>query len=92
MISTERTRRGMSAVLSGERRGFGSKFLFVGPAVIASIAYVDPGNYATNIQAGAGYGYVLLWVVLCRSQRLCAWSWVALNVSVGGPGPRSEPL
>ena len=38
--------------------------LFAGPAVIASIAYVDPGNFATNIQAGAKYGYALLWVVL----------------------------
>ena len=35
-----------------------------GPAVIASIAYMDPGNFATNIQAGAKYGYALLWVVL----------------------------
>jgi manganese transport protein len=54
----------MVDVLSGERRGLFSRFLFVGPAVIASIAYMDPGNYATNIQAGAGYGYRLLWVVL----------------------------
>ena len=35
-----------------------------GARVIASVAYMDPGNYATNIQAGAGYGYTLLWVVL----------------------------
>jgi manganese transport protein len=38
--------------------------LFAGPAVIASIAYMDPGNFATNIQAGAQYGYGLLWVVV----------------------------
>jgi manganese transport protein len=37
---------------------------FLGPAFIASVAYVDPGNYATNIQAGSKYGYLLLWVVL----------------------------
>jgi manganese transport protein len=36
----------------------------LGPAFIASVAYVDPGNFATNIQAGANYGYMLLWVVL----------------------------
>jgi manganese transport protein len=36
----------------------------LGPAFIASVAYVDPGNFATNIQAGARYGYLLLWVVL----------------------------
>ncbi len=37
---------------------------FLGPAFIASVAYMDPGNFATNIQAGSGYGYTLLWVVL----------------------------
>jgi len=37
---------------------------FLGPAFIASVAYVDPGNFATNMAAGAGYGYLLLWVVV----------------------------
>jgi manganese transport protein len=36
----------------------------LGPAFVASIAYVDPGNFATNIQGGAEFGYLLLWVVL----------------------------
>jgi manganese transport protein len=36
----------------------------LGPAFVASIAYVDPGNFATNMQGGARYGYLLLWVVL----------------------------
>ena len=46
------------------RRGWRKALLFAGPAVIASIAYMDPGNFATNIQAGSKYGYALLWVVL----------------------------
>ncbi len=37
---------------------------FMGPAFIASVAYIDPGNFATNIQAGSEYGYMLLWVIL----------------------------
>lgn len=37
---------------------------FLGPSFIASVAYMDPGNFATNIEAGAKYGYLLLWVVL----------------------------
>ncbi len=37
---------------------------FIGPAFICSVAYTDPGNFATNIQAGAKYNYSLLWVVL----------------------------
>ena len=36
----------------------------LGPAFVASVAYVDPGNFATNIQGGAKFGYLLLWVVL----------------------------
>ena len=61
---TYRTRRGMTDVLTGHRKDWRGRLLFAGPAVIASVAYMDPGNYATNIQAGAGYGYQLLWVVL----------------------------
>jgi manganese transport protein len=81
MITTERTRQGMADVLSGARRGPFSRFLFVGPAVIASIAYMDPGNYATNIQAGAGYGYQLLWVVLLAN--LIAMLFQALSARLG---------
>jgi manganese transport protein len=40
---------------------------FLGPAFVASVAYMDPGNFATNIQAGAKYGYLLLWVVLAAN-------------------------
>jgi manganese transport protein len=39
----------------------------LGPAFVASIAYVDPGNFATNIQGGAKFGYMLLWVVLAAN-------------------------
>src|ERR1700741_2530227 len=48
----------------GGRRVWRGYLAFAGPAVVASIAYMDPGNFATNIQAGAKYGYGLLWVVL----------------------------
>ena len=37
---------------------------FLGPAFIASVAYIDPGNFATNIQAGAQFGYMLIWVIV----------------------------
>ncbi|WP_246725465.1 Nramp family divalent metal transporter [Beijerinckia sp. L45] len=62
---TDRATREIGEALDGRgpggwRRGL----LFAGPAVIASIAYMDPGNFATNIQAGSKYGYALLWVVL----------------------------
>jgi manganese transport protein len=41
-----------------------SRLLLIGPAFVAAIAYVDPGNFATNFSAGASYGYLLLWVIL----------------------------
>ena len=40
---------------------------FLGPAFIAAIAYVDPGNFATNIEAGASYGYMLIWVIVASN-------------------------
>jgi manganese transport protein len=40
---------------------------FVGPAFIAAVAYIDPGNFATNIQAGSQFGYLLLWVILASN-------------------------
>src|SRR5271154_2622288 len=61
---SERTVATAQAVLSGKRSGLRASLAFAGPAIVASIAYMDPGNFATNIQAGAKYGYQLLWVVL----------------------------
>ena len=61
---TERTVLTAHQVLAGRHAGLRTALAFAGPAVIASIAYMDPGNFATNIQAGAKYGYGLLWVVL----------------------------
>jgi manganese transport protein len=64
--STERDARD---VLSGRsRKGRLARLLpFLGPAFIASVAYLDPGNFATNIQGGAQFGYTLLWVVVGSS-------------------------
>ncbi len=52
---------------SSRRRGLKQILPFMGPAFIASIAYIDPGNFATNIQGGAEFGYVLLWVVVASN-------------------------
>jgi manganese transport protein len=48
----------------GKRGRFSNLLPFLGPAFIASVAYVDPGNFATNIQGGAKFGYTLLWVIV----------------------------
>jgi manganese transport protein len=56
-------------VLSGKKKsgGFARLLPFLGPAFIASVAYVDPGNFATNIQAGSKLGYELLWVIVASN-------------------------
>jgi manganese transport protein len=56
--------RAARASLEGRTRGVARIWPFLGPAFIAAVAYVDPGNFATNITGGAKYGYLLLWVVL----------------------------
>jgi manganese transport protein len=53
--------------LDGHRRGLSRLWPFLGPAFVASVAYIDPGNFATNIAAGAQFGYLLLWVVLAAN-------------------------
>jgi len=51
------------AALRGETKGLKRILPFLGPAFIAAVAYIDPGNFATNIAAGSKYGYLLLWVI-----------------------------
>ncbi len=58
-----------NAVLSGDsQRNWLARLMpFLGPAFIASVAYMDPGNFATNIQGGAKFGYTLLWVIVASN-------------------------
>jgi len=71
----------MVDVLSGRRRGLSALLPFAGPAMVVSVAYIDPGNFATNIQAGARYGYALLWVVLLAN--LVAMLFQSLSAKLG---------
>lgn len=78
-----RTRDSAEAVLSDTS---GKKLVtrllpFLGPAFIASVAYVDPGNFATNIQGGSEFGYTLLWVILISN--LMAMLVQALSAKLG---------
>jgi manganese transport protein len=61
---TQSTRVAARAALDGRLRGLAAILPFLGPAFVASVAYVDPGNFATNIQGGSAFGYRLLWVVV----------------------------
>ena len=62
---------------------------FLGPAFVAAIAYVDPGNFATNIAGGAEFGYLLLWVILAAN--LMAMLIQFLSAKVGIATGRSLP-
>jgi manganese transport protein len=68
-LTDDHTLEAAAQVLSGEskRRGLARLLPFLGPAFIASVAYIDPGNFATNIQGGAQFGYTLLWVIVASN-------------------------
>jgi manganese transport protein len=78
---SDRTRRAIAEYFAGRRSGRRSALLFAGPAVLASTAYMDPGNFAVNIEAGATYGYALLWVVLAAN--IIAMLFQALSAKLG---------
>jgi len=71
----------MRDALDNQRGSLRSLLSFAGPAVVASVAYMDPGNFATNIQAGSTYGYELLWVVLLSS--MVAMLFQAMSAKLG---------
>jgi manganese transport protein len=78
-----RTQDAATEILSGKsKKGPLARLLpFLGPAFIASVAYVDPGNFATNIQGGAQFGYTLLWVIVVSN--LMAMLIQALSAKLG---------
>jgi manganese transport protein len=63
------------------RRGLARLLPFLGPAFVASVAYIDPGNFATNIQAGAKFGFLLLWVI--AASNITAMVVQALSAKLG---------
>jgi hypothetical protein len=60
----------------------------LGPAFVASVAYIDPGNFATNFAAGAGYGYELVWVIAMANLMAIL---VAVPHLQGWAGYRAQP-
>jgi manganese transport protein len=81
LTATQKTGLSVRAALEGKSKGLAAFLPFVGPALIASVGYMDPGNFATNIEAGSHYGYGLLWVVLLSS--LIAMLFQALSARIG---------
>ena len=67
MNATARTAYDAGRVLRGERRGSFRILPFLGPAFVACVAYIDPGNFATNIAGGSKFGYTLVWVIVAAN-------------------------
>ncbi|WP_052098431.1 Nramp family divalent metal transporter [Paenibacillus stellifer] len=62
-VEQDKHRLAAQTAIRGKATGLGRILPFLGPAFIAAVAYLDPGNFATNITAGSKYGYMLLWVI-----------------------------
>ena len=77
--STARRRR---VAISEQPRARLSPFLTLGPAFVAGIAYVDPGNVATNFTAGSTYGYLLIWVVVCANSIAVLVQYLSAKVGI----------
>ncbi len=80
----------LSALEIARRRGpLRGRLALLGPAFVAAVAYIDPGNFATNIAGGAKYGYLLVWVILMAN--LMAMLVQYLSAKVGVVTGRSLP-
>jgi manganese transport protein len=67
MNATARTAYDAGLILRGERRRGFRILPFLGPAFVACVAYIDPGNFATNIAGGSKFGYTLVWVIVAAN-------------------------
>src|SRR5205823_8882211 len=76
-------------VLRGQRRGRLRLWPFLGPAFIACVAYIDPGNFATNVAGGSKFGYTLLWVIVASN--LMAILIQTLSAKLGIATSRNHP-
>ncbi|NAZ85836.1 Nramp family divalent metal transporter [Kineococcus indalonis] len=76
---TTDTRTGGRARTPAPRRGL---LRLLGPAFVAAVAYVDPGNVAANLTAGAGYGYLLLWVLVAANAMAVLVQYLSAKLSV----------
>lgn len=82
--SSRRTKDDALEILEGRslRRGPARFLPFLGPAFIAAIAYIDPGNFATNLQGGSAFGYALLWVVAGASLTAAVMQYLAAKLGL----------
>src|SRR5260370_8327360 len=81
----ERFLRAAEKALAGQTHGLRALLPFLGPAFVAAVAYVDPGNFATNMAAGAQFGSMLLWVLLASNLMAILVQSMSPNLSIPTP-------
>ncbi|KAL4200569.1 hypothetical protein AMTRI_Chr02g211830 [Amborella trichopoda] len=69
-------------IIVPDRKSWKNLFSYVGPGFLVSIAYIDPGNFQTDLQAGASYKYELLWIILVASCAALVIQTLAANLGV----------
>src|SRR5213079_2688644 len=89
MNATARTAYDAARVLRGERTSGFRILPFLGPAFVACVAYIDPGNFATNIAGGSKFGYTLVWVIVAAN--LMAMLIQSLSAKLGIATGRNLP-
>jgi len=65
-----------------QKKSWKNFFAYLGPGFLVSIAYIDPGNFETDLQAGAHYKYELLWIILVASCAALVIQSLAANLGV----------
>lgn len=80
--ATPETASTASDLQSAPHRVLREKWWYLGPAFVASVAYMDPGNFATNIEAGARFGYELLWVLLWSNAMAILVQYLAAKLGI----------
>ncbi|KAF2560053.1 hypothetical protein F2Q68_00013502 [Brassica cretica] len=69
-------------ILVSEKKSWKNFFSYLGPGFLVSIAYIDPGNFETDLQSGAQYKYELLWIILVASCAALVIQSLAANLGV----------
>ncbi len=69
-------------IATSRRKGLRDGWWYLGPAFVASVAYMDPGNFATNIEGGARFGYELLWVLLWSNAMAILVQYLAAKLGI----------
>ncbi|MGA2717726.1 MAG: Nramp family divalent metal transporter, partial [Candidatus Acidiferrales bacterium] len=69
-------------ISASPRKGLRDGWWYLGPAFVASVAYMDPGNFATNIEGGARFGYELLWVLLWSNAMAILVQYLAAKLGI----------